>query len=64
MEIAATSLRSPGTRLLGGLYMVVPRRPDSLPTLVALYLALVTAPTLPHTLIVTWMDLRQGVWRR
>jgi len=50
--------------LLGGLYIVVPSRPDSLPTLVALYLALVAALTLPHTLIVTWMDVRQGVWRR
>jgi Brp/Blh family beta-carotene 15,15'-monooxygenase len=50
--------------LLGVLYVVVPSRPDSLSALLALYLALVAALTLPHTVIVTWMDVRQGVWRR
>jgi hypothetical protein len=27
-----------------------------------LYLALIAAVTLPHAVIVHWMDLKQGVW--
>lgn len=32
--------------------------------LLAGYLVLVSALTLPHVILVSWMDLRQGIWRR
>lgn len=50
--------------LLGGLYLVVPSRPDDLLSLIGLYLALIAGLTVPHALIVTWMDFVQGVWQR
>jgi Brp/Blh family beta-carotene 15,15'-monooxygenase len=49
--------------LLGGLYVLVPRRPGDLLGLVALYLVLIAVLTLPHVAVVSWMDLRQSVWR-
>lgn len=49
--------------LLGGLYLGVPNRPGDLLALVALSLVLIAVLTLPHVVIVSWMDLRQAVWR-
>jgi Brp/Blh family beta-carotene 15,15'-monooxygenase len=47
--------------LLGGLGAVT--LPDwGLLSLLGLYLVLLAVLTLPHALVVTWMDLRQGVW--
>lgn len=47
--------------LLAGLAVVAP--PDAEPaSLLGLYLVLLAVLTLPHALVVTWMDLRQGVW--
>ena len=46
---------------LGGLYLV---RPTTDPVgLLALYLVVLAVLTLPHTLVVTWLDVSQGVWR-
>ena len=50
-----------------GLYFVVPGTgsqglsPDSL---LAVYLVLISVLTLPHVMIVLFMDVRQGLWRR
>jgi Brp/Blh family beta-carotene 15,15'-monooxygenase len=43
-------------------YPLVPRAPGGLGEGVALYLVLIAALTLPHVVVVTWMDHRQGVW--
>ena len=48
---------------LAGLYLIVPSSPDDLLSLIALYLVLICGLTLPHSLIVLWMDMKQGVWR-
>lgn len=50
--------------LLVGLYLVVPRVAEDPGSLLALYLVLVSALTLPHASLVTYMDARQGVWKR
>ena len=49
--------------MLGALYWVVPARPGDALAWVGLYLALIAALTVPHTLIVLWLDAVQGVWR-
>jgi Brp/Blh family beta-carotene 15,15'-monooxygenase len=48
--------------LLGGLAIAVPYPPGDPASLAGLYLVLLAALTLPHTLVVTWMDRRQKVW--
>ena len=48
--------------LLVGLYLAVPPATQDPGSLLALYLVLVSALTLPHAALVTYMDLRQGVW--
>ncbi len=48
--------------ILGGLYAVVPVRPTDALGAVGLYLALIAALTVPHTLIVLWLDAVQQVW--
>jgi Brp/Blh family beta-carotene 15,15'-monooxygenase len=52
--------------LLGGLALVVPTSPaalaDSPDGLLALYLVGIAVLTLPHVVVVTWMDRVQGVW--
>ncbi|QIN83451.1 beta-carotene 15,15'-monooxygenase [Rubrobacter tropicus] len=50
--------------LLAGLYFAVPRAAQDPGSLLALYLVLVSALTLPHASLVAYMDLRQGVWKR
>lgn len=49
--------------LLLGLYLVAPGTGVALSTLLALYLVLISALTLPHVVVVSFMDLRQGLWR-
>lgn len=50
--------------LLAGLYFAVPQAAQDPGSLLALYLVLVSALTLPHASLVTYMDIRQGVWKR
>jgi len=47
--------------LLAGLYALVPAQPAATPKLVGVYLVLIAVLTLPHVLIVTWLDRAQGV---
>jgi Brp/Blh family beta-carotene 15,15'-monooxygenase len=47
---------------LVGLFFAVPRQPGGPRSLLALYLVGIAALTLPHVAVVTWMDVRQGVW--
>ena len=49
--------------LLLGLYLVVPETSAAPSSLLALYLVLVSALTLPHVVVVTIMDVSQGLWR-
>jgi len=49
--------------LLAGLYLLAPGAGASPPALLALYLVLISALTLPHVVVVSWMDARQGLWR-
>lgn len=50
--------------VLVGLSLVVPGGAEGPGELLALYLALVSSLTLPHAAVVSYMDLRQGLWRR
>ena len=47
--------------LLGGLYALVPASPTDVPDLVGLYLVLIAVLTLPHVVVVTWLDREQGL---
>lgn len=58
----AAPLTGAALLLLGGLYRLVPRSPDDVASAVALYLVLISALTLPHVCVVTWMDRRQHTW--
>ena len=49
--------------LLLGLYLAVPEASVAPSSLLALYLVLVSALTLPHVVVVSFMDVRQGLWR-
>lgn len=49
--------------MLVALALIVPTGPDDLLSLIALYLVMISALTLPHSLVVMWMDWLQGVWR-
>lgn len=49
--------------LLGGLFVLVPNVATTLQGAVAVYLVLLAVLTLPHTVITTWADFREGVWR-
>jgi hypothetical protein len=48
--------------LLGGLYLVLGPRADSALELLALYLVLIAALTVPHTIVVMALDRRQRFW--
>lgn len=50
--------------ILGGLYSIVPGGVSGPDTLLALYLVLISLLTLPHVVIVCFMDRRQGIWKR
>ncbi len=60
----ATPLTVLALVLLVALHVAVPRAAGDPGSLLALYLVLVSALTLPHAVIVALMDSRQGVWRR
>ncbi|MCA1718372.1 MAG: Brp/Blh family beta-carotene 15,15'-dioxygenase [Actinobacteria bacterium] len=49
--------------LLLGLYLAVPEADAAPASLLALYLVLVSVLTLPHVVVVSFMDFRQGLWR-
>lgn len=50
--------------LLVGLAVGTPRPQDGLAGLTGIYLVGLSLLTLPHSVIVTWLDWRQGIWRR
>jgi len=58
----AAPLTAVALALLGGLYVLVPTPPGVLGELVGLYLVLIAVLTLPHVVVVAWMDREQGVW--
>ncbi len=60
----AAPLTATALVLLFGLYLVVPGTGAAPSALLALYLVLVSALTLPHVVVVSLMDVRQGLWRR
>ncbi len=60
---SATPLTLVSLVFLAALYVIIPTSPDNMLSLVALYLVLISALTLPHSVIVFWMDRVQGVWR-
>lgn len=47
---------------LVALYLLVPRPPTTVEGFVGLYLVLIAALTLPHVVVVAWMDRVQEVW--
>ena len=49
--------------LLAGLYFAVPASAANPASLLALYLVLVSALTVPHAALVAFMDRRQGLWK-
>lgn len=49
--------------LFAPLWWLVPQTPDGVPAYAGLYLVLIAVLTLPHVVLVTWMDREQGVWR-
>jgi hypothetical protein len=58
----AAPLTAVALAMLGGLYVLVPTPPGELGELVGLYLVLIAVLTLPHVVVVAWMDREQGVW--
>jgi len=48
--------------LLGGLALLVPNPPESVPEWVGLYLVFIAVVTVPHVVVVTIMDEEQGIW--
>jgi Brp/Blh family beta-carotene 15,15'-monooxygenase len=49
--------------ILGALYFLFPASQEDLISLIGLYLALIAALTLPHTVIAVWLDKEQGIWQ-
>lgn len=49
--------------LLAGLYLAIPEPASGLQSLLGVYLFAISLLTLPHVTVVSWMDLRQGIWR-
>jgi Brp/Blh family beta-carotene 15,15'-monooxygenase len=60
--VDATPLTLASLLLLGGLALLVPASPAGLADLVGLYLVLIAALTLPHVVVVTYLDRTQDVW--
>jgi len=58
----AAPLTAASLALLGGLSVLVPNPPETVPEWVALYLVFIAVVTLPHVVVVTLMDREQGVW--
>jgi Brp/Blh family beta-carotene 15,15'-monooxygenase len=57
----ATPMTAGALLLLGGLYLLVPRSPGGTAELAVLYLVLIAILTLPHVVIVTWLDREQAI---
>jgi Brp/Blh family beta-carotene 15,15'-monooxygenase len=57
----AAPLTAVALALVAGLWLAVPEPPTTLAGGAALYLVLVAVLTLPHVVVVTWMDRAQGV---
>lgn len=57
----AAPLTAASIALLGGLYALVPANPTELSGLVGLYLVLIAVLTLPHVVVVSWLDREQDV---
>jgi len=49
--------------LLAALYLAVPAGEGNAGSLLAVYLVLISALTLPHAVLVSYMDARQGLWK-
>lgn len=60
----AAPLTAAALVLLAGLYLAVPESPEGIPALLALYLVLISALTLPHVVIVLWMDRKENLFSR
>ena len=61
----AAPLTAVALAMVGGLYALVPAAPaevGELGEVVGLYLVLIAVLTLPHVVVVGWMDRAQGVW--
>ena len=58
----AVPLTAVSLLLLGGLAALVPTGPAGLADLVGLYLVLIAALTLPHVVVVSYLDRTQDVW--
>ncbi|SDQ92209.1 Brp/Blh family beta-carotene 15,15'-dioxygenase [Natronobacterium texcoconense] len=58
----ATPLTAGALVILGGLALLVPQTPATVPDAVALYLVCIAVLTVPHVVVVTLLDLEQGVW--
>lgn len=48
--------------LFGGLALAVPTTPVGIRAVGGLYLVLLAVLTLPHVVVVSWLDVRQGIW--
>lgn len=58
----ATPLTLLAVLFLVGFWFAVPASPTSVPGLVALYLVFIAVLTVPHVVVVSWMDRREAVW--
>ncbi|MFB6305284.1 MAG: Brp/Blh family beta-carotene 15,15'-dioxygenase [Haloferacaceae archaeon] len=58
----AAPLTAASLLVFAGLYLAVPNAPGDRAGLLGLYLVGIAVLTLPHVAVVTWMDVRQGVW--
>ena len=50
--------------LLAGLFFLVPGSAGGLSGLLGVYLVLISVLTLPHVVVVSFMDYRQGLWKK
>lgn len=60
--VDATPMSLGALLLFGLLIFVVPHDPENVEQVAGAYLVLLAVLTLPHVVIVTWLDRRQSVW--
>lgn len=58
----AAPLTAAALLVLGGLALLVPRTPTTVPEALALYLVCIAIFTLPHVVVVSLLDREQSVW--
>lgn len=58
----AAPLTGASIALLAAFYWLVPNRPDAGIEWIGLYLVFIAVLTLPHVVVVSWMDRIEGVW--